>query len=195
MLDIEHAIVPGIRSIGLRSVRVLLISKVVLSPDANFITGENGTGKSTLLWSAAIAHNPFWRPRFEQLTKLNSEDQISVEFRPAGPLPRTKFRPPSSSAAGNPAGGNSALLQLEYWLSITPSDHALLFDSDILGCMDRRLRDEAFALIAKARCQLLAVLPLGLLGEAQSVKGIKGLVLRVVRRDGGSAVETGPLGH
>jgi hypothetical protein len=61
--------------------------------------------------------------------------------------------------------------------------------------MDRRLRDEAFALIAKARCQLLAVLPLGLLGEAQSVKGIKGLVLRVVRRDGGSAVETGPLGH
>jgi hypothetical protein len=195
MLDIDHAIVPRIRSISLRSVGVFQELKVVLSPEKNFITGENGIGKSTLLWSAARARNPLWRPRYEQFVQLNSKDQISVEFGSAGPLPRTRFTPPAWTEASNPAAGNCALLRLEYWLSSTPPDYALLFDSDVLGCMDLRLRDEAFALIGKARCQILAVLPTGLMQEAQSVKGITGLMLRVVPRDGGSTVETEALGH
>lgn len=195
MLDIDHAIVPGIRCISLHSVGVFQELKVILSPEKNFITGGNGIGKSTLLWSVARARNPLWRPQFERLPQVNSDDQISVEFGPAGPRPRAKFTPPAWNEACNPAAGNNALLQLEFWLSSTPPDHALLFDSDILGCMDHRLSEEAFALIAKARCQLLAVLPLGLLQEAQSVRGIKGLILRVVQRDGGSTVETEPLGH
>jgi hypothetical protein len=195
MLDIDHAIVPMIRSISLRSVGVFRELKVVLSPENNFITGENGIGKSTLLWSAVHARNPSWRPQFEQFAQVNSMDQITVEFEPAGPLPRTRFTPPAWKEAYSPAAGNWALFCLRYWLSSAPPDHALLFDSDILGCMDLRLSEQAFALIAKARCQILAVLPTGLVQEARSVKGLTGLILRVVPRDGGSTVESEPLGQ
>jgi hypothetical protein len=195
MMDIEHAIVPRVRSISLRSIGVFQELDVVLSPEKNFIRGENGIGKSTLLWSAAHAGNPLWKPMHHRCADAYSKGAIAVEFLPAGPAPRSRFMLPAWAKTNGVSMSDSALLQLEYWLSATPPDHALLFDDDILASLDFQKRDSALAMIAGAECQILAVVPQNLTREELPLKGITGLMLRVVQADGGGAtLETEPFG-
>jgi len=180
-VEFQHAFVPALHAIHLRAIGPFHDVRVQFGKSLNFITGESCTGKSTFLWAIAAAvlnqTGPAW-------LRADVEAEITVEL--SGKMVGWACGGSDQEVAQSaPVGaGERNLTTLRDWIERSTKDHALLFDSDVFGCMDSRCLDEAFRLLASARGQIVTVLPTSLKVSDLAARKLKGRLITTNWRQG-----------
>ncbi len=151
-----HAVVPRLRRISLGAAGPFEELHIQLSPRLNFIIGEGGSGKSSLI-RALMA---------ESRRYPTSECGDPVKSEGGGTL----------SAVQRP------LLILCRWIDQLTPDRALLFDEEVFGALGLADLEDAFRRLSRAEGQIVAVLPRSFGIDDLVARKLSGLAL-VIKRD------------
>lgn len=151
-----HAVVPRLRRVSLGAAGPFEELHINLSPKLNFIIGEGGSGKSSLIRALMAASRRY--PTSECCDPVKSEGgrTLSVGQRP--------------------------LLILCRWVDQLTPDRALLFDEEIFGALGLADLEDAFRRLSKAKGQIVAVLPRSFVIDDLVARKLSGLAL-VIKRD------------
>jgi len=151
-----HVLVPRLLRVTLGAAGPFDERRIQLSPRLNFIIGEGGSGKSSLIWALMAASRRLPTSERRETVKREWDGTVS-----AGPL---------------------SLLILRRWIDQLTPDRALLFDEDIFGALGLAELEDAFRLISRAQGQVVVALPRRFkIGDLVARK-LRGLAL-VIKRD------------
>lgn len=150
-MTIKIITVPAIKRLRVSNVGPIHTAELNFSPRVNFITGRNGTGKSTILNALASHMSDAWSSR------RNNDGSIEVTLRH-----RTFFhgQPPS------PVSFNAEIgLGAEIYRSVSSAIKApqrnccLLMDCDVFVMLESPRLVQIAGLFRQTRMQVIAVLP------------------------------------
>jgi len=157
----EVALLPSVERLVIQDVGPIRQADVRFSAGLNFICGEGGIGKTTLLRSIVVGVCNHLRTRDFLAYAMGT---IQLEFR-------SKLTRCHLSTATEPDDPNLALSEgaiplgratfdsLTQAIANLTEDFALLFDEEMLSAMDLSLLTQAFRSLSIAKGQVIGVLP------------------------------------
>lgn len=160
-------IVPAIKRIELKNVGCWEKLSMKLIPGLNIITGQSGSGKSTILRSIFRAFNPL-TPMSYPLSLLvrHKEGKIYMTLASSNiELSVTRRQCLTSVLASNllsrkkeESEGQFMLRSLRSYIKEAPPGTAILLESDVTAIMDDIYYEDAVKLLNSAKCQVICII-------------------------------------
>ena len=171
-MDEHIEILPALRSVRLQHVGCWKNLAIDFIPVLNIITGEGGSGKSTIIRAILHAIHASSTEHLLSCTSGYSKSSITVDLMSSKcTVQLDSYEEGLPVHSKNESRGESIFELLRSSLDRATPNVLLLFDDGILKSLDNRAYAEAVNLLNAAKCQIICVIPSSRIDPSDFITG------------------------